>query len=174
MDAFAVSVANGIVMKRAGIREGLIFGLFFGGFQFIMPILGFGLGRAFYSYISVYSHWIAFALLVFIGVRMIYESFSEYSVQLIETSRKRVTVLAMGMMAVATSVDACAVGVGFALLDNGILGSAAVIGGVAFAFSFAGVFLGKRLGDVFKSRAEQLGGAILVLIGIKIVLEHIF
>lgn len=173
MDAFAVSVSNGMIIKKARIREAMIFGLFFGVFQFLMPIIGWRFGKAFAGYMAAYDHWIAFLLLAITGGNMIRETFEDYEVQLIETNRKNLTVINMLSLAVATSIDALAVGVSFAFINMDILISAAMIGIVTFTLSFSGVFLGRRIGDLFKTRAERLGGLILILIGVRIVAEHL-
>lgn len=170
MDAFAVSVASGMIIKNVRVRDGLMYGGYFGAFQFIMPVAGWWLGRAFYEYASAYSHWIAFILLAAIGGKMIWETYRDSESEPV----RKTTVWTMVILAVATSIDAMAVGVSFALMDNNIWVSATVIGAISFVISFAGVFLGKQLGNVLKSRAERLGGAILILIGLKILIEGLF
>ena len=172
MDAFSVAVTDGIILKKPKIYQAAKVGLFFGVFQFIMPCIGYFLGNLFASYIEKFDHWIAFILLAFIGGKMIVESIKkgpeeiEYKNPL---SNSTLTVLA-----IATSIDALAVGVTFATISVSLWFSAAIIGIVAFVFSFAGVFLGSKFGDLFGNKAEILGGTVLILIGVKTLVEHLF
>ena len=168
MDAFAVSISNGVAVKSCGGMQSLKVGAFFGGFQFIMPILGWYLGSSVKEYIESFDHWIAFILLFVIGANMIKESFSKEEMRCeFMLSNKRLAV-----QAVATSIDALAVGVSFAVLDTYIVSAAAIIGIVCFILSFTGMVIGKALGSVFIERAEFLGGIILIVIGLKILAEH--
>lgn len=174
MDAFAVSVSNGLMLPKIRIWHAVIFGLFFGVFQFIMPLAGYILASSFSTYIEAFDHWIAFILLAIIGGNMIKESFSDdenaADVQANIMSFKNLT-----MLAVATSIDALAVGVTFAIVDRGnIWISCSVIGIVAFILSYIGVMLGKKISGVFQSYAERIGGAVLIIIGLKILIEHLF
>ncbi len=174
MDAFAVSVSNGLLLPKIRIRHAVTFGAFFGVFQFIMPLIGYFLASSFSSYITAFDHWIAFILLALIGGNMIKESFSgdedTEAVQANIMSVKNLTILA-----IATSIDALAVGVTFALVDSGnIWFSCTVIGVVAFVISYIGVMLGKKISGVFQTYAERVGGCVLVIIGLKILIEHLF
>ena len=169
MDAFAVSVSNGLSVKGIRKMDMLLEGIFFGGFQFLMPLIGFFLGSSVKSYIESFDHWIAFGLLLIIGVNMIKES-RESDDEKNETSTLTITKLTF--QAVATSIDALAVGISLAALDRPIVESAAIIGVVTFVISIIGVYIGNFFGNRYKKRAELTGGIILVLIGVKILCEH--
>lgn len=169
MDAFAVSVCKGLSVKRLKPRHCVIGGLYFGGFQAGMPLLGWLLGKQFETLIKSVDHWIAFALLCIIGANMIRESFGDPDE--LNASFSPRTMLPL---AVATSIDALAVGVTFAFLDVDILSSVLMIGCTTFLFSAAGVKIGHSFGTKFKSKAELLGGIVLIAIGIKILIEHLF
>ena len=171
MDAFAVSVSNGMMTHDVRLRHGAKMGLFCGVFQFVMPFLGWVLGGAVSGYIEQYDHWIAFILLGVIGGKMIWSYFQKDEEEDISGEAfgfKRLTILAL-----ATSIDALAVGVSFAVLNVDILLACTVIGIVAFIMSMAGVLLGKTLGPRLKGKSELLGGIILVGIGIRILFEHL-
>ena len=168
MDAFAVSVCKGLSVKQLRVRHALLVGLYFGGFQFLMPVLGWLLGYRFESLIVSIDHWIAFVLLALIGGNMIKESFSAG-----EKLSDDFGVKTMLLLAVATSIDALAVGITFAFLSVRILPAAALIGLTTFLLSGAGVYIGRAFGMKYKSRAELAGGIILILIGLKILLEHL-
>ncbi len=175
MDAFAVSVSNGIAVCDFRKRHALKVGVYFGFFQFIMPVIGYLLGTSVKAYIEAVDHWIAFILLIVIGGNMVLESFhKEEDIVCSKTARDVLTVKKLVVQAVATSIDALAVGISFAILDINILYAASIIGIVALFISFAGGNLGKSIGSVLKERAEFLGGAILIVIGIKILIEHLF
>lgn len=167
MDAFAVSVCKGLAMKKISLKEILVVGLWFGGFQMLMPIAGYYLGSTFASYIDQYDHWIAFVLLVLIGVNMIRESLSKEE----EEVKADLSVKTMFLMAVATSIDALAVGITFAFLNVNVFSSGAIIGLTTFAISAVGVKIGNVFGTKYKSKAELAGGAVLILLGLKILLE---
>ena len=169
MDAFAVSVCKGLSVKKLGVKHALLAGLYFGGFQFLMPVLGYLLGYRFEALIARYDHWIAFVLLGLIGGNMIRESFSQEEENLGDDFGFRTMVL----LAIATSIDALAVGVTFAFLEVAILPSAALIGVTTFLLSALGICIGHAFGARFKSGAERAGGVILILIGLKILLEHL-
>ena len=169
MDAFAVAICKGLSVERAEVKHCLITGLYFGGFQALMPLLGFFLGGKFQTLITRYDHWIAFVLLGFIGGNMIRESLDKEQDELPPSFDVR----AMLPLAVATSIDALAVGVTFAFLQVNILWAVTLIGLTTFAFSWAGVKVGNLFGAKFKSRAEFFGGVVLILMGIKILLEHL-
>ena len=165
MDAFAVSVCKGLLLERGDWKKALAAGAWFGGFQALMPSLGYLLGASFSRYIEAVDHWIAFALLAFIGVKMILDSFHE------EKTEAGFSARVMLPLAVATSIDALAVGVSFSFLRVRIIPAALLIGATTFLFGFAGVLLGRLAGLRLKKGAEILGGAILVLIGLRILLE---
>ncbi|MDO5601920.1 MAG: manganese efflux pump MntP family protein [Oscillospiraceae bacterium] len=169
MDAFAVAVCKGLKMKRIDLKYAFLIAGFFGVFQAVMPLLGWLLGKQFQSYITSFDHWIAFILLAFIGGQMIWEAFHS------EPDDKPLTydLKELSMLAVATSIDALAVGVTFAFLDTDIWQAVLLIGVVTFILSLLGVRVGNRFGVKYKSRAELFGGVILVLIGCKILLEHL-
>ncbi|MGN1138695.1 MAG: manganese efflux pump MntP family protein [Ruminococcus sp.] len=173
MDAFAVSVSKGLSMTKVKKKSALLIALFFGGFQALMPFAGFLLGIGFQQYIESVDHWIAFALLAFIGGKMIYESFKSESDD-DTVIDKPLKISELVLMAFATSIDALAVGVTFAFLGYNILQagcSVSIIGIVTFIISLAGVYIGNFFGSKYKNKAEFAGGLILVLIGAKILLE---
>lgn len=169
MDAFAVSVSTGIAMPGFGPRQAARIGLWCGAFQFFMPLIGWFLGSSVQTYIEAVDHWIAFGLLAFIGGNMIREAlFGGEEEAVADLSARRLFLLAL-----ATSIDALAVGVTMVFMDVSVLLSAAVIGVVAFVLAMLGGLLGRRLGRLFQRRATLLGGAVLVFIGAKILLEHL-
>ena len=165
MDAFAVSVCKGLSIGKIKAKHMCLAGIWFGGFQALMPLVGYFLGSFFADVITKYSHWIAFALLAFLGAKMIKESFES------EELDDNMGWKTMLVLAVATSIDASAVGVTFAFLDVNILFAVIVIGVTTFAFSAAGVKIGSVFGEKYKSKAEIAGGIILILIGLKILLD---
>ena len=169
MDAFAVSVCKGLATEKLSIKHMAAAGLWFGGFQALMPVLGYFLGAQFKEKITAVDHWIAFVLLGFIGINMIRESMEKVEV----CPSAGVDPKTMFPLAVATSIDALAVGVTFAFLDVNIAAAAGFIGVTTFIFSAAGVKVGNVFGSRYKSKAELAGGIILVLLGIKILLEHL-
>ena len=168
MDAFAVSICKGLSLGKIKVKHMLIAGLWFGGFQALMPLIGYFLGSFFADMITKYSHWIAFILLLFIGGNMIKESFDEE-----ENVYADMGVKNMFLLAVATSIDALAVGITFAFLQVRIVPAALLIGVTTFCLSALGIYIGNRFGARYKSRAELAGGIILILIGVKILLEHL-
>lgn len=173
MDAFAVSICKGLACREQNLRSNLLAGLYFGGFQGLMPAIGWLLGVRFSEAITSIDHWIAFVLLSFIGGSMIRESRSGAEEEELDAS---FGFRAMLPLAVATSIDALAVGVSFAFLGmtgREILGAAALIGAVTFVLSAVGVRVGSVFGSRFKSRAELCGGVILIFIGLKTLLEHL-
>lgn len=170
MDALAVSICKGLALPRAGWKECCIAGLWFGAFQALMPLLGYVLGGRFSGYIERFDHWIAFVLLAFIGLNMIRESREEAEEEKPYTG---INFKELFILAVATSIDALAVGVTFAFLQVNIVPAIAIIGCTTFVISLAGVYVGNVFGARYKSRAELTGGVILVLIGLKILLEHL-
>lgn len=170
MDAFAVSVCKGLSTQWLKPKHYFIVGAWFGGFQALMPTVGFLLGSAFEKYITRYDHWIAFVLLAFIGGNMLKEGFSKEDGNVNPSFRDS----AMVVLALATSIDALAVGVTFALLpDVNIVLAVSFIGVITFILSAIGLKIGNIFGAKYKSRAEIAGGAILILIGAKILLEHL-
>lgn len=170
MDAFAVSVCKGLSVRRLRPRHYLLTGAWFGGFQALMPSIGFLLGSAFDQYISAFDHWIAFVLLAFIGGNMVRESLSGDE----ECHDDSFGLRTMFLLAVATSIDALAVGVTFALLpDVHILSAVSLIGVTTFLLSAVGLKVGNVFGLRYKARAELAGGVILILMGLKILLEHL-
>ena len=186
MDAFAVSVTNGIIIKDLKFEHALKVGLYFGLFQALMPLAGWFAGSQFKEYIINIDHWIAFILLAFIGGKMIREAYAnscEVTVSgdgmcEVAISKQEVAEedpLRMGrllVLAVATSIDALAVGISFAFLNVSILWTSALIGVITFVICVAGVYIGKKFGCLFQKKAEIVGGLILILIGLKILLEH--
>ena len=169
MDAFAVSVCKGLSVQRLKPRHGAICGAYFGGFQALMPLIGWLLGRQFESLIKNIDHWIAFVLLVLIGANMVRESFGKD-----EEVNDSFSFKTMLPLAVATSIDALAVGVTFAFLDVNIWIAIALIGVTTFTRSAVGVKIGNVFGAKYKSKAELAGGIILIALGIKILIEHLF
>ncbi len=172
MDAFAVATCRGLEMKKFNAKYALIIALFFGGFQALMPFLGWLVGKQFETYIQNFDHWIAFVLLVIIGGKMVCDSFQKDDEETTVVMEK-LHIGQLFLMAVATSIDALAVGVTFAFLGASIALPVTLIGSITFVLSFAGVAVGYLVGGKFKNKAEFLGGVILVLIGVKILLEHL-
>ena len=184
MDAFAVSICKGLSMDGIDMRKASVVGLWFGGFQGLMPVIGYYLGQSFHSHITSFDHWIAFILLVIIGANMIREAASKrraYSHPEEEShiEKKEENPLAfwpMLVMAVATSIDALAVGLSMAMTDGegaGIWTSAGVIAAVTFIMSAIGVRAGARLGHRYEARAELVGGIILIFIGVRVLVQHL-
>ena len=179
MDAFAVSVCKGISMKKMDWKKAIIIGLYFGGFQALMPVIGYFLGSAFESLITNIDHWITFILLGIIGGKMIKDSFADES----DNCNDDVSFKTMFVLAVATSIDALAIGITFACLKIHIVMPVITIGLITFIISVIGVItfilavigtkIGNRFGDKYQNKAELVGGIILVLLGIKILLEHL-
>ena len=170
MDAFAVSVCKGLAMPKCTIKNASICGLWFGGFQAGMPLIGYLVGYNFRDYITKFDHWIAFVLLLIIGGNMIKESFSKEE----DEEDASLAFKTMLVMAIATSIDALAVGVTFAFLpDTNIIAAVSFIGVITFTLSMAGVKIGNIFGAKYKNKAELAGGAILVILGIKILVEHL-
>ncbi|MCI9163018.1 MAG: manganese efflux pump [Lachnospiraceae bacterium] len=169
MDAFAVSVCKGLSMGRLRIKNALVIGLYFGGFQALMPALGYFLGSYFQEAIVAYDHWIAFLLLGIIGANMIREALNPEE----ETCDASVSARDMIGLAIATSIDALAVGVTFAFLSVRIFPAVSCIGVTTFILSVIGVKIGTVFGCKYKSKAELAGGVILVLMGVRILVEHL-
>ena len=176
MDAFAVAISTGLGIRNISLRKMLIVGLYFGGFQAGMPVIGFFIAKLFADLIIAFDHWVAFALLCFLGIRMIVGSLRKEEVSNEEnsaTSTDALTPSKMIPLALATSIDAMAVGVSFAFLQVSIAPAVALIGIITLAISMVGVKIGNVFGIKFKTKAEFAGGVILVLIGLKILLEHL-
>lgn len=170
MDAFAVSICKGLSARKLNWKQYLCIGLWFGGFQALMPAIGYFLGETFEAYIQSFDHWIAFVLLTIIGINMLREGFSKEK----EKEDASFSPRTMFLLAVATSIDALAVGITFALLPGvNIAAAVALIGGTTFILSVLGLKAGNIFGAKYKSRAEIAGGVILILIGLKILLEHL-
>lgn len=169
MDAFAVAICKGLAMKQITVKKACIVGLWFGGFQALMPFIGYVLGSQFEQYITPIDHWIAFVLLGFIGLTMIKESLSKEE----EEANDSLDAKTMFLLAIATSIDALAVGISLAFLQVDILPAVSFIGIVTFILSSIGVKIGNVFGMKYKSKAELAGGIILIAIGLKILLEHL-
>lgn len=169
MDAFAVSVCKGLALKKITLKKACIVGLWFGGFQAMMPLLGYLLGSQFKQYVEALDHWIAFVLLVLIGTNMIKEALSKDE----EKADDSLSFKTMLLLAVATSIDALAVGITYAFLQVNIVPAVSFIGATTFSLSAVGVKAGSVFGTKYKSKAELTGGIILILIGSKILLEHL-
>lgn len=168
-DAFAVSLSSGIQIKNIKINKALKIALSFGVFQALMPLLGWWVGLSLRDLISSVDHWMAFGLLSFIGGRMIYESTQEVS----DRKFNPLDIYTLLMLSIATSLDALAVGVGFAVLKTSILAAISVIGFITFFLCFIGVFVGHKFGNLFQNKIEIFGGLILISIGSKILFEHL-
>ena len=174
MDAFAVSVCKGLGMRRLNKKQALIIGLYFGGFQASMPLIGWLLGSQFQKYITSIDHWIAFILLSFIGGKMMIEAIREWNEEeTVDVMDAPLDHKNMLVLAVATSIDALAVGITFAFLDTPIIEAITIIGITTMVISIIGVVVGNFFGSRYKSKAEFIGGLILVLLGLKILLEHL-
>ena len=169
MDAFAVAVCKGLALRKVNVGQMALVGLWFGGFQALMPLIGYFVGAQFREQITFIDHWIAFGLLAIIGGNMIRESLSKEE----ECPDASLSVKAMLPMAIATSIDALAVGVSFAFLSVNIGAAVSFIGVITFVLSMVGVKAGSLFGAKYKSKAELAGGVILILMGLKILLEHL-
>lgn len=173
MDAFAVSICKGLGMSKLNKKQMLIIALYFGGFQALMPYIGWAVGARFSSYVSQYAHWIAFILLAIIGGKMIHEALTESEdCEDDGIKDKKLSHKELLLLAIATSIDALAVGISFAFLNVPIIPSIIIIGLTTFAISLMGVIIGNIFGSKYKNKAEFVGGLILVIIGLKIVLEQ--
>lgn len=168
MDAFAVSIGKGLSVRDIKPKHTLLVGVYFGGFQALMPLVGYALGAQLETLITSYDHWIAFALLVLIGAKMVHESMDADG-----EVNSSFGVASMLPLAVATSIDALAVGVTFAFLKVDIVPAVGFIGVVTFVVSAAGLKIGNVFGAKYKSRAELFGGVVLILMGVKILLDHL-
>ncbi len=169
MDAFAVSICKGLSMKKINWKSTLIIAIYFGLFQAIMPVFGYFLGSSFSVIVQKLDHWIAFILLAIIGGNMIKESKDDET----EKRNDKVDFKTMIILAIATSIDALAIGVTFAFFEVNIFLSIIIIGIITLVLSFLGVIIGNRFGDKYQNSAEFAGGIILIFIGLKILLEHL-
>lgn len=169
MDAFAVSICKGLSMKKIKWKNAIIIAIYFGLFQAIMPVIGFFLGSTFSKFIQKMDHWIAFVLLSAIGVNMIKESNDDEG----ENRNDRADFKTMIVLAIATSIDALAVGITFAFFEVNLWLASLIIGVITFCLSFIGVVIGNKFGDKFQNKAELAGGFILIVIGLKILIEHL-
>ncbi len=168
MDAFAVSMSSGASIKKPKISQALIIALFFGFFQFLMPLIGWFLGNSFKYLIESFDHWVAFFLLLFIGGKMIYES-----QHIKEGAPFSMTIKTLFILAIATSIDALGAGLSMSFLETSTFIPSLIIGAITFIISLFGVYMGKILGHILESKAEFIGGVILMGIGTKILIEHI-
>ena len=169
MDAFAVSVCKGVSFKKSNFKKSLIVALYMGVFQAIMPVIGYFLGISFADKITSIDHWLAFGLLFVIGIKMIKESLGKET----EVINDKVDFKEMVVLAIATSIDALAVGITFAFLNVNLWFAIFLIGIVTFLLCFVGTKIGSVFGDKYEKKAEFAGGLILILLGVKIVLEHL-
>ena len=169
MDAFAVSICKGLAIKKIKIRNSIIVGTYFGMFQAIMPLIGYMLGNSFRNFVTNIDHWIIFLLLGIIGIKMIVDSFEENN----EKSDSSIELKTMLLLALATSIDALAVGITFSFFKLNIFYVVSIIGIITFLLSAIGVKIGNKFGNKLQNKAEIFGGIILILIGIKILLEHL-
>lgn len=169
MDAFAVAVCKGLSMSKMNWKKAIIIALYFGGFQALMPMIGFFLGSRFEAIVTSIDHWIAFILLFIIGGNMIKEAFDKTC----ENCNDDVRFKTMLMLAIATSIDALAVGITFAFLKVNLILAVSLIGFITFCLSVIGVKIGNQFGDKYEKKAELAGGCILILMGFKILLEHL-
>ena len=174
MDAFAVSICKGLGMRKVNKKQALVIGLFFGGFQALMPLIGWLLGSQFEKYITSIDHWIAFILLGVIGGKMIIESIKpDQEEDEVKELDAPLDLKEMFVLAVATSIDALAVGITFAFLDTPILEAITIIGITTMIISIVGVVIGNYFGGKYKHKAELVGGIILVLLGVRILIQHL-
>lgn len=174
MDAFAVSVCKGLCMKRLKVRQAVVIALFFGGFQAFMPLAGWVLGTQFERYITPVDHWIAFVLLGSIGGKMLWDAFHEDDLEGVACQADgNLDMRELVMLAIATSIDALAVGITFAFLCVDIVVSVGLIGVITFALSLLGVAAGHRFGVRYEKPATITGGVVLILMGLKILSEHL-
>ena len=169
MDAFAVSICKGISMSKMNWKKAIIIGLYFGIFQALMPVIGFTLGKTFENLVTSIDHWIAFGLLLIIGIKMIIDAFKEDNISVNDSINWKVMVI----LAIATSIDALAVWITFAFLQVNLLLAVSIIGIITFILCVIGTKIGNNFGNKFENKAEILGGIVLIFIGVKILLEHL-
>lgn len=168
MDALAVSVCKGMTVKRLTVRYSLRTGLYFGGFQMLMPIVGYFIGRTFAGVVGIFAPWVVFAILTALGINMLVGIFKEDKEHTDDFSHKT-----MFILAIATSIDALAIGVSLSVMHTGIWINAAIIGMITFAITSVGVVLGNRFGNLLGSKAELIGGFILIGVGLRVLIEHL-
>ena len=174
MDAFAVAICKGLNMRKLDKGQTLVIAFFFGGFQALMPFVGWLLGKQFEAYITSFDHWIAFVLLAFIGGKMIWDVFrGDGKDKSCCEEGSGLNIKELFVLAIATSIDALAVGISFAFLQVNIVSAIALIGCTTFVISSTGVFIGHKFGNKYENKASLAGGIILILIGLKILLEHL-
>lgn len=171
MDAFAVSVCKGMVMGKPKFKYAALIALFFGGFQALMPFIGWLFGKQFDSAIKAYDHWIAFLLLAFLGGKMIYDGLRREGES--EKYKDNIDIKELLLLAIATSIDALAVGVTLAFLEVSLAEAVSIIGVTTFVITFCGVYIGAKTGELLKDKAQIAGGGILIIIGIKILVDHL-
>lgn len=171
MDAFAVSICKGLAMKKMSYRKAVIIALFFGGFQALMPAIGYVLGTTFASKIAAIDHWIAFILLGLIGVNMIKEALGKDDDECLDDTLRFGDLI---MLSIATSIDALAVGITFSFFNVSIVLSSSIIGFITFIICIIGVKVGNVFGEKYKSKAELTGGILLIVMGCKILIDHLF
>ena len=171
MDAFAVSIGKGLSMRRLNLGQATVIALFFGGFQALMPLLGWLVGAQFEQFVSAIEGWIAFALLSFIGGKMLWDAFHENEGD--STTEFKLDLRELLMLAIATSIDAFAAGVALALIDVNVMFAVSLIGVTTFALSFAGVAIGHQFGNRWERPSTIVGGLVLIAIGLKILLENL-
>ncbi|MDC7279197.1 MULTISPECIES: manganese efflux pump MntP [Pseudobutyrivibrio] len=174
MDAFAVAICKGLAMRKVNKRQMFVIALFFGGFQALMPLIGWALGTTFAKKIVAYDHWIAFILLLYVGGKMVVDAIKEWKDKdCVEEMDPPLDFKELTLLAIATSIDALACGVTFSFEENfNILRAIAIIGVTTFVISSGGVYVGNIFGDRYKAKAQLLGGIILIFLGVKILLEH--
>lgn len=172
-DACAAAICQGLCMKKASIKNILVIGLFFGGFQALMPLIGYFLGNQFEQYIVSIDHWVAFTLLGFIGVKMLLDVIKGEDEELSCAVEYKLDIKEIAVLAVATSIDALAVGISMAFLHVNIISAVSTIGVTTFVLASIGVLIGNKFGVKYKDKATLAGGIILILIGTKILLEHL-
>ena len=170
IDAFAVAVASGIAIKRMHLRHAMLLASFFGGFQALMPVLGWLLGHWAFAFVSAFAHWIAFGLLAFVGGKMICEARKLPKEEAVDNP---LDLYVLFGLSVATSIDAFAVGLTFSLLNVAILMPVLIIGAITFALSFAGMYIGNVFGHLFETKLEICGGLVLIGIGVEILFQHL-
>lgn len=171
MDAFAVSIASGVIVKKQKILHALKLGISFGFFQMVMPVIGWMGGRSFVRFVENFDHWLAFGLLSFIGVKMIIEA---GKMDALEKSDSKVSFKILIILSIVTSIDALAVGLSLSFLKVAIILPAIVIGVITFFMSYAGFFIGNKFGEIFEKKIEIVAGLILIGIGLKILFAHLF
>ncbi len=178
MDAFAVSVCKGLGMKKIDMRVAVVLGLFFGGFQALMPVIGWALGSQFLWLIAPIDHWIAFALLAYIGGKMLWDAAHDTGEKDADTVPEqgvvRIDLKEFLMLAIATSIDALAVGISLAALSVDIVAAASFIGAITFGFTLAGIAIGHFFGSRYQKPATIVGGCVLIFIGVKVLVQHLF